>query len=268
MLLPFHEMREVDGGAKGYFSPTEQKIVIQSGMGESQTVKTAVHEIAHSLLHDSGHARMEGVDAAEKKDRNTKEVEAEAVAYTVCRHFGIDTSDYSFAYVAGWSSGREMTELKKSMETIQKTAAELIGRIEETIQKIRKERAVSPELAQGTGERMRKALGTHETDRKQIESFKAETEKYFHKIDGMDASEIEQTVGEYIVQKLTEWGVDAELLGLAVIGSRCRGVEREGSDLDIVAEYRGDIREDDLFGILYEDGLQIGGVEADINPIK
>ncbi len=262
------EMREVDGGAKGYFSPTEQKIVIQFGMGESQTVKTAVHEISHSLLHDSYHARMEGVDAAEKKDRNTKEVEAEAVAYTVCQHFGIDTSDYSFAYVAGWSSGREMTELKKSMETIQKTAAELIGRIEETIQKIRKERAVSPELAQGTGERMRKALGTHETDRRQIESFKAETEKYFHKIDGMDASEIEQTVGEYIVRKLAEWGVDAELLGLAVIGSRCRGVEHDGSDLDIVAEYRGDIRENDLFGILHEDGLQIGGIEADINPIK
>lgn len=262
------EMREVDGGAKGYFSPTEQKIVIQSGMGESQTVKTAVHEIVHSLLHDSGHARMEGVDATEKKDRNTKEVEAEAVAYTVCQHFGIDTSDYSFAYVAGWSSGREMSELRKSMETIQKTASELIDRIEENIQKVRKERAVSPELAQGTGERMRKALGTHETDRRQIENFRAKTEKYFHKIDGMSVREIEQTVGEYIVRKLAEWGVDAELLGLAVIGSRCRGVEHEGSDLDIVAEYRGDIREDDLFGILHEDGLQIGGIEADINPIK
>ena len=262
------EMREVDGGTKGYFSPTEQKIVIQSGMGESQTVKTAVHEIVHSLLHDSGHARMEGVDATEKKDRNTKEVEAEAVAYTVCQHFGIDTSDYSFAYVAGWSSGREMTELKKSMETIQKTAAELIDRIEETIQKIRKERAVPPELAQGTGERMRKALGTHETDRRQIENFRAETEKYFHKIDGMSVREIEQIVGEYIARKLAEWGVDAELLGLAVIGSRCRGIESEESDLDIVAEYRGDIREDDLFGILHEDGLQIGGIEADINPIK
>lgn len=261
------EMQEVDGGAKGYFSPAGQKIVIQSGMSESQTVKTAVHEIAHSLLHDTDHARLEGVDAAEKKDRNTKEVEAEAVAYTVCQHFGIDTSDYSFGYVAGWSSGREMTELKKSMETIQKTAAELIEKIEENIQKIRKEREVSPEIVQKTGERMRETLGTYETDRKQIESFKAETEKYFHKIDGMNASEIEQTAKEYIVQKLAEWGVDAELLGLSVIGSRCRGVEHDGSDLDIVAEYRGDIREDDLFGILHEDGLQIGGIEVDINPI-
>lgn len=262
------EMQEVDGGAKGYFSPVEQKIAIQSGMSESQTVKTVIHEIAHSLLHDTDHARMEGVDATEKKDRNTKEVEAEAVAYTVCQHFGIDTSDYSFGYVAGWSSGREMTELKKSMETIQKTAAELIGRIEENIQKIRKERDVSPEMAQKTGERMRETLGTYETDRKQIETFKAETEKYFHKIDGMNASEIEQTAREYIVHKLAEGGVDAELLGLAVIGSRCRGVEHGGSDLDIVAEYRGDIREDDLFGILHEDGLQIGGIEVDINPIK
>ena len=262
------EIKEVDGEAKGYFSPVEQKIVIQSGMSESQTVKTAVHEIAHSLLHDADHARLEGVDVTEKKDRNTKEVEAEAVAYTVCRHFGIDTSDYSFGYVAGWSSGREMTELKKSMGTIQKTAAELIGEIEENIQKIRKERKLSPEMEQNIGEKMRQTLGTYETDRKQIEIFKKETEKYFHKIDGMNASEIEQTVREYIVQKLVEWGVDAELLGLAVIGSRCRGVEHDGSDLDIVAEYRGDIREDDLFGILHEDGLQIGGIEVDINPIK
>lgn len=261
------EMQEVDGEAKGYFSLVEQKIVIQSGMSESQTVKTAVHEIAHSLLHDTDHARLEGVDATKKKDRNTKEVEAEAVAYTVCQHFGIDTSDYSFGYVAGWSSGREMTELKKSMETIQKTAAELIERIEENIQKIRKEREVSPEIVQKTGERMREVLGTYEADRKQIENFKAETKKCFHKIDGMDSSEIEQTVREYIVQKSAEWGVDAELLGLSVIGSRCRGVEHDGSDLDIVAEYRGDIREDDLFGILHEDGLQIGGIEVDINPI-
>lgn len=262
------EMQEVDGGAKGYFSPVGQKIVIQSGMSESQTVKTAVHEIAHSLLHDTEHERLEGVDATKKKDRNTKEVEAEAVAYTVCQHFGIDTSDYSFGYVAGWSSGREMTELKKSMETIQKTAAELIGRIEENIQKIRKEHEVSSEMAHKTGERIREVLGTGETDRKQIENFKAETEKCFHKIDGMDASEIEQTAGEYIVQKLAEWGADAKLLGLAVIGSRCRGVEHDSSDLDIVAEYRGDIREDDLFSILHEDGLQIGGIEVDINPIK
>lgn len=262
------EIQEVDGEAKGYFSPVKQKIVIQSGMSESQTVKTAVHEIAHSLLHDTDHARLEGVDATEKKDRNTKEVEAEAVAYTVCQHFGIDTSDYSFGYVAGWSSGREMTELKKSMETIQKTAAELIGKIEENIQKIRKERELSPEMEQNIGEKMRQTLGTYDTDRKQIEIFKKETEKCFHKIGGMNASEIEQTVREYIVQKLAEWGADAELLGLAVIGSRCRGVEHDGSDLDIVAEYQGDIREDDLFGILHEDGLQISGIKVDINPIK
>ena len=262
------DMQEVEGEAKGYFSPVAQKIVIQSGMSESQTVKTAIHEIAHSLLHDADHTRLEGVDTTEKKDRNTKEVEAEAVAYTVCQHFGIDTSDYSFGYVAGWSSGREMAELKKSMETIQKTAAELLDRIEENIQKIRKKHDVSPEMTEKTGERMREVLGTNETDRKQIEKFRAETEKYFHKIDGMGASEIEQTVREYIVQKLAEWGVDAELLGLSVIGSRCRGIEHDGSDLDIVAEYRGDIREDDLFSILHEDGLQIGGIEVDINPIK
>lgn len=113
------EFENIQGLAKGYFSNAEQKIVIKEGMSESQTVKTAVHELA-------------------QKDRHTKEVEAESVAYTVCQHFGIDTSDYSFSYIAGWSSGKEINELKQSLETIQKTASELISSIESKIPEIRK----------------------------------------------------------------------------------------------------------------------------------
>ena len=130
---------EIDGNAKGYFSTTEQRIVVQSGMSESQTLKTLVHEISHSLLHDKDNVRIEGIDEA-KKNRSTKEVEAESVAYTVCQHFGIDTSDYSFGYVAGWSSGKEMKELKSSMETIRKTASKVINDLEGKIQELQKER--------------------------------------------------------------------------------------------------------------------------------
>lgn len=121
--------------AKGYFDNVEQRIVIREAMSESQSVKTAVHELAHSILHN-----MNTNPDGAKKDRLTKEVEAESVAYTVCQHFGIDTSNYSFGYIAGWSSGKDVNELKQSLETIQKTATELITNIEDRIPKIRKEK--------------------------------------------------------------------------------------------------------------------------------
>ena len=142
------EYLDISSGAKGYFSPSEQRIAIQKDMGESQTVKTAVHETAHSLLHDKDNVRVEGIEAGDKKTRSTKEVEAESVAYTVCQHFGIDTSDYSFAYVAGWSSGKEMPELKESMDTIRKTASQLITGIEDALKEIKLEREQSQEQSQ------------------------------------------------------------------------------------------------------------------------
>lgn len=130
----------IESGAKGYFSPSEQRIAIQENMPESQTVKTVVHEIAHSLLHDKENVRMEGLEDEATKNRNTKEVLAESVAYTVCQHFGIDTSEYSFGYVAGWSSGKDMKELKESMDTIRRTASELITAIEDTMETLEKDR--------------------------------------------------------------------------------------------------------------------------------
>lgn len=113
------------GEAKGYYSNTEKQIVLQSGMSELQTFKTAVHELAHSKLHDKDMLDELGI----KKDRETKEVEAESVAYIVCQHFGLDTSEYSFSYIAGWSSGREAAELKNSLKLISNTAHTFIDQI-------------------------------------------------------------------------------------------------------------------------------------------
>ena len=114
----------LDGNAKGRCFYDERRIAINEGMSELQNVKTAIHEIAHATLHDTDK------DAPERPDRRTREVQAESVAYAVCQHYGLDTSDYSFGYVAGWSSGRELAELKSSLETIRSTAAKLIDTID------------------------------------------------------------------------------------------------------------------------------------------
>ena len=119
---------DIPGGAKGYFSHAENRIAIQEGMSEIQTVKTAIHEIAHAKLHAIN--PDEKVAPEERKDRHTKEVEAESVAYTVCQRYGIETSDYSFGYIAGWSSDKDTKELKGSLETIRSTAAEMIESID------------------------------------------------------------------------------------------------------------------------------------------
>ena len=131
---------DIEGEAKGYFHTTDHRIAIQEGMSQSQTVKTAIHEVAHAKLHDR--EQNQDIDTVLDKDRNTKEVEAESVAYTVCQHFGIDTSDYSFGYIAGWSSDRDMKELKSSLDTIRKTASELITGIEDRLAELQKDRAV------------------------------------------------------------------------------------------------------------------------------
>ena len=129
----------ITDGAKGYFSPMENRIAIQEGMSEIQTIKTAIHEIAHAKLHAI--TPGEKVAPEDKKDRRTKEVEAESIAYTVCQRYGIETSDYSFGYIAGWSSDKETKELQGSLETIRKTAAEMITGIDEKL----KERLVEKE---------------------------------------------------------------------------------------------------------------------------
>ena len=134
---------DIPGGAKGFFSPVESRIAIQEGMSEIQTVKTAIHEIAHAKLH--AFKPDEKAAPEDKKDRHTKEVEAESVAYTVCQRYGIETSDYSFGYIAGWSSGKETKELKSSLDTIRKTAAEMIEGIDAKLKVLLAEKAQSVE---------------------------------------------------------------------------------------------------------------------------
>ena len=114
----------LSGGVKGRCNYEEKRIIINEGMDELQNIKTAIHEIAHATLHDIDK------DAPERPDRRTREVQAESVAYAVCQHYGLDTSDYSFGYIAGWSSGKELAELKGSLETIRSTAASLIDTID------------------------------------------------------------------------------------------------------------------------------------------
>ena len=120
---------EITGGSHGYYHLEDKRIAINEGMSELQTLKTAIHEIAHAKLHDIDLNAPK--DEQPRVDRRTREVEAESVAYTVCQHYGLDTSDYSFGYVAGWSSGRELSELKSSLETIRSAAAEIINSIDE-----------------------------------------------------------------------------------------------------------------------------------------
>lgn len=126
---------EIESGAKGFYSSIDKEIVIQNGMSESQTMKTGIHEVTHAKLHDRD--IMEELE--EKKDQLTREVEAESVAYTVCQYFGLDTSEYSFPYIAGWSSDRDMKELRSSMDTIRRVSGEFIDQMIERMQEIRRE---------------------------------------------------------------------------------------------------------------------------------
>ena len=120
---------KIESGAKGYYSQTEKRIAINEGMSELQNLKTLIHEIAHAKLHDID-LNAPAKEQADRPDRRTREIQAESIAYAVCQHYGLDTSDYSFSYVAQWSSGRELAELKASLETIRSTASELIKEID------------------------------------------------------------------------------------------------------------------------------------------
>ena len=137
-------LENIEGGAHGYYHLTEKRIAIDDGMSEMQTIKTLIHEIAHAKLHAID--PDEKVSPEEKKDRHTKEVEAEAVAYTVCQRYGLETSDYSFGYIAGWSSDKETKELKGSLETIRSTAADMIESIDEKLKLLAQEKAKVTEV--------------------------------------------------------------------------------------------------------------------------
>ena len=135
---------EIEGSAKGYYSHMDKEICVRADMGESQTIKTMIHEVAHAMLHDSDQMKQRG----EEKDQLTKETEAESIAFTVCSALGIDTSDYSFPYVASWASGKEMKELKDSMDTIRLTAADFLEKLEAAVAERSAERMTAMQYAE------------------------------------------------------------------------------------------------------------------------
>lgn len=157
------EFIDIPDEANGFFDG--KKIAVQKGMSESQTIKTLIHETSHAILHS----------APGEKTRETKEVEAESVAYTVCSHFGIDTSEYSFGYIASWSSTKELRELRASLETIQKTASGLIMEIEKTMEEIKSKRIGYDENFQRNVSELSDAL---EDTRKMLDSLKEAVKVY------------------------------------------------------------------------------------------
>ena len=151
---------KIEGGAHGYYHLEDKRIALDEGMSELQTLKTAIHEIAHAKLHDID-LNAPKDEQQPRVDRRTREVEAESVAYTVCQHYGLDTSDYSFGYVAGWSSGRELAELKSSLETIRSAAADIINSIDGHIAELQKQyeaEKAAPDLAAAQEQQTEKTL--------------------------------------------------------------------------------------------------------------
>ena len=151
---------KIEGGAHGYYHLEDKRIALDEGMSELQTLKTAIHEIAHAKLHDID-LNAPKDEQQPRVDRRTREVEAESVAYTVCQHYGLDTSDYSFGYVAGWSSGRELAELKSSLETIRSAAADIINSIDghtAELQKQHEAEKAAPDLAAAQEQQTEKTL--------------------------------------------------------------------------------------------------------------
>ena len=200
----------IEGGSHGYYHLEDKRIAINEGMSELQTLKTAIHEIAHAKLHDID-LNAPKDEQQPRVDRRTREVEAESVAYTVCQHYGLDTSDYSFGYVAGWSSGRELSELKSSLETIRSAAAEIINSIDENLaelqkaqdkeqtagqeQPTREEQATPPEQPQP------KAVAPGKTDAAPKETFTPETIYRVRRNPYSDSRENSYLLQAYVTQE-------------------------------------------------------------------
>ena len=179
------EFGKTKGDSKGFYSPDQGKIVVKEGMSEAQTIKTMVHEISHAKLHNPEKAKENA-----KKTKGTIEMEAESVAYIVCQHFGIDTSDYSFGYIAGWSEGKGVDELRDSMQAIRDTAGEMINRVEGDLRNVEREaqkEVQAPEKEPPKEER--KSLKAKLTEKKKEVAKKKDEKKQVLNKDGKGARE-------------------------------------------------------------------------------
>lgn len=151
------KLEPVEGPANGYYHPANKQIVIDESLSQIMHCKTGIHELAHALLHNCS----TGAGNAGIPDRETREVEAESIAYTVCQYFGLDSSDYSFGYIAGWSSGKDLKELKSSLDTIRQTAGRIIAGIERELDGIQQSRRISYENIQKGGDVREKSGPVH-----------------------------------------------------------------------------------------------------------
>lgn len=137
------KFEQIKGSANGYYHLVDKNIVIDKDLPEIMHCKTGIHELAHALLHD----RDNGLQKDNLPDKETKEIQAESIAYTVCSYYGIDTSDYSFGYISGWSSGRDLKELKSSFDTIQQTAQTIIVGLDRELDGIRQARQIGTNIS-------------------------------------------------------------------------------------------------------------------------
>lgn len=217
---------EITSGANGYYSLTDKEIVIQSGMSESQTMKTAVHEVTHALLHDRDQMKEQGI----VKDKQTIEVEAESVASTVCEFFGLDTSSYSFPYIASWSSSMEMRELRSSMDTIRRTAGDFIEQMTEQLQLLAKEQEVSQE---------------QETDKEQ----EAEQTNPFSDLSGKEKELLTSTSQLYGIYQIKEDSPAEEYHFMNMDFVNRHGIEIRKEDYELV--YSGEFSPSDTLDSIF-----------------
>lgn len=133
------EFKDIEGTANGYYHLIDKNIIVDNGMSQVMNIKTTIHEIAHALLHDNDN----GLEKDALLDKQTKEVQAESVAFTVSNYFGIDTSDYSFGYISGWSNGKDLKELKESLDTIRQTSQMIITGIEQKLDAIKQSKQIN-----------------------------------------------------------------------------------------------------------------------------
>ena len=224
---------EIEGEAKGYYSNADKEIVIQEGMSEKQAMKTAVHEVTHAMCHDRD--LME--EAGEKKNQVTREVEAESVAYTVCSYFGLDTSDYSFPYIAGWSSSMDMKELRSSMNFIRKTAGSFIDGMVENIQKLQKEKETEQDKE---GEMQAEAEADAPVQEENVQDAAVRANEELLYTDPVD---------RYAIFQINEKGKGREYLFSGMNYIKSQGMEVDGNDYSLV--YSGRLGQRDNLDTIY-----------------
>lgn len=234
---------DIHSSAKGFYNNDNKEIAIKKNMSELQTIKTAIHEIAHAKLHDRD---LNKTDILKPKDRRTEEVEAESIAYTVCQHFGIDTSDYSFAYIASWGSGKDMPELKSSLETIRSTASELITTISDKYLELENEKA--QEQASDKSEKMNIIGNTAYADIADKSYAKLETKKALAVADILDKQGVKfsgRTVNDKTTLTISKADTDKYKTALAAVNRAMQKDATQDKSAD-VKHFSGKMPDDNI----------------------